>query len=252
MRPMPRRTRNGRREQARLAPGRACPAPVQRRRTVRPPPPSSSPAAVARRIALTGVVDERRDAGDADCEVDVAVTHGRPNVSEMMTATSMPMACPSARECVGHPSGSTGSRHDLPLFSTFDMSTPAFAQTKPWRVSEIMTPCSTRTMRLVSPSTTSMWRASLSHVAAYPARTVMVSRLQHDDAALGLRHDLLRDDEHVARLDDEPGARAASTPRAGRSSPARTSGMPARPMMRTSPITRPRDPDTGVGLVACG
>ena len=67
----------------------------------------------------------------------------------------------------------------MPVFSTFDASTPALAQMKPWCVSQIITPCSMRTMRFDSRSTTSIWRASFSNSRAYDSANgdgVTVSR----------------------------------------------------------------------------
>ena len=63
--------------------------------------------------------------------------------------------------------------------STFDASTPAFAHTKPCRVSEM----------IMSPTRRS--------TAADSSRRVLASILRRDDPALSLRHDLLRDDEDV-------------------------------------------------------
>ena len=62
---------------------------------------------------------------------------------------------------------------------------PAFAHTKPWRVSLMMRSPRRRTMRTDSDSTSSCAR-------------VEVVGIERDEPALGLRHDLLRDDEAVA------------------------------------------------------
>ncbi len=62
---------------------------------------------------------------------------------------------------------------------------PAFAHTKPWRVSLMMRSPRRRTMRTDSDST-------------QRAARVEVVGVERNEAVLGLRHDLLRDDEAVA------------------------------------------------------
>ena len=77
------------------------------------------------------------------------------------------------------PSGSSGSNARVPA-SRFDASTPALAQTKPWRVSAITRSPRRATTRTVSASTASA-RSSPAH-----------------DPAFGLRDDLRCHDDHVA------------------------------------------------------
>ncbi len=79
---------------------------------------------------------------------------------------------------------------------------PAFAHTKPWRVSLMTRSPRRRTMRTDSDST-----------SAVPCREVV--GVERDESVLRLRHDLLRDDEAVAvderralragRVDEQPG-----------------------------------------------
>ena len=57
--------------------------------------------------------------------------HGRPNVSAMITATSAPVSARTrSRMSRAERSGSSG-RSATQSASTFDWSTPAFAQTQP-------------------------------------------------------------------------------------------------------------------------
>src|SRR5713226_456760 len=92
--------------------------------------------------------------------------HGRPKVSETITATRTRRASSRpARILFADASGSLGSR--VTQFSTtLEVSTPALAQMNPWAVSEISTPRSIRTIRFDSRNTTSTTRGSLSKAAA--------------------------------------------------------------------------------------
>ena len=152
-------------------------------------------------------------------------------------------------------------RHDASRSSgpTFDASTPPFAQTKPCGVSVIRTPCSIRTTRRASRRTTSIWRGSRSHSLGEGDRLgPRLDRRQVDDRALGLRHDLLGDDEDVVGAEREdarrpldrvadqtgrgrrpprpPGCRRGRSPRRGR--PGRLDPAPAGARQRTSAVRR--------------
>ena len=75
---------------------------------------------------------------------------------------------------------------------------PPLAQTKPWCVSVMITPFAMRTTRFASRRTTSTWRASRSWRRANSVRDrAGLDGREVDDGALGLRHDLLGDDQHV-------------------------------------------------------
>ena len=115
-------------------------------------------------------------------------------------------------------SASTGSSAACPS-STFDRSTPAFAHTKPWRVSLMM-----RSPR----------RRSDAHRLRLDERAAgaEIGRVERHEPALGLRHDLLGDDEAVA-VGERRVLRVAppSTISSASTSPARTSGMPSTGMI---------------------
>ena len=110
----------------------------------------------------------------------------------------------------------------MPGSGAFEWSTPAEAQTKPWRVSAMMNGGRARTIRAVSRRTTSTSRGSrVAGELARPLRRLDV--LDPHDAALGLRDRLLRDDDDVAVLE----LRARPAISAPRSSPASISGRPS-------------------------
>ena len=94
----------------------------------------------------------------------------------------------------------------MPAPLAFDASTPAEAQTKPCRVSEIRSGGRERTIRSVSSRIAWTWRGSRSP-ASSRARSEGTISSSRDDPAFGLGDDLLRDDDDVAAL--EP-ARARS------------------------------------------
>jgi hypothetical protein len=81
--------------------------------------------------------------------------HGRPNVSVTTTPSrSTPSRSTSEpRSVSAEPSGSSGSRLSKPS-ATLDASTPAFAHTKPWRVSAITRSPRFATTRVVSDAMT--------------------------------------------------------------------------------------------------
>ena len=154
--------------------------------------------------------------------------NGRPNESVTITATSFP-ACRriEARIRRALSSGSTGSRTTVPGSAAFDGSTPADAQTKPWRVSAITSAPRERTTRFVSRRITSTLRGSLTSPASSRARAGRLDVVETHDAALRLRDRLLRDHDDVAVLE-----RAAPAISAPRSSPASISGRPSTGMDR--------------------
>ena len=81
----------------------------------------------------------------------VPCRNGRPNESVTMTATSTPAWLAKRRpDPRALASGSSGSRMTVPGSAAFEWSTPAEAQTKPWRVSAITRPPRERTTRSVS------------------------------------------------------------------------------------------------------
>ena len=134
-RPRPRRPRS-------RSPSRA--ARVRRRPAAR----SNPPAPPGRRRPCATSVWPRR--------------HGRPNESETTTAGRTPRAASMpARSRRADSSGSSGSRISSPGREALDWSTPAFAHTNPWRVSQISTPSRARSSSADSSSTTCTRRASL-------------------------------------------------------------------------------------------
>ena len=88
--------------------------------------------------------------------------HGRPNVSLTITATSTPRRARTMSTMRrAERSLSTGSSAASPC-CTFDRSMPAFAQMKPWLVSEMIRSPRRRTMRTDSCSTSALWASGSS------------------------------------------------------------------------------------------
>ena len=82
---------------------------------------------------------------------------------------------------------------------------PALAQTQPPVVSTISTPASARTTRRDSARTSSTIRGSLLQLGRQPAGALARRHLgQRSDTPLGLRDDLLGDDDDVAAARGEP------------------------------------------------
>ena len=108
--------------------------------------------------------------------------HGRPNVSVTTTPRSAPEALARAPPGVvsAEPSGSSGSSVSKPS-ATFEASTPAFAQTNPWRVSAITRSPRRATTRRVSRSTQAARPPSASGArrAPPPSRPPSGSRRPH-------------------------------------------------------------------------
>ena len=95
-------------------------------------------------------------------------------------------------------SGSSGSRISVSGPFAFDWSTPADAQTNPWRVSAMMSVGGLeRTIRRLSWRITSMRRAS-SAPASSRARSEGTTSSRRKYATFDLRDRLLRDDDDVA------------------------------------------------------
>ena len=153
----------------------------------------------------------------------------RPNESEITTATSTPGSSASAsRSLAAEASGSTGSRQTVSSPGTFEASTPALAQTKPWWVSEITMPRSMRTMRRLSLK----HDLDLARVLPVAGRVTLgergrLDRAEIDQTAFGLADDLVRHDEDVAGDAGSPAT--ASEIIRFKSSPGRTSGKPSTP-----------------------
>ena len=119
----------------------------------------------------------------------------------------------------------------------FERSTPAFAHTKPWRVSQIRMPRSQRTIFAHSESTTSIWRASLPDSAA-----ISCARSPGTTSASRTIRPSLLDTIFCAMTTMSPSriasrcASAASRMSVARSSPGRISGRPLTAVM-VSPVT---------------
>ena len=157
--------------------------------------------------------------------------HGRPKVSETITATSAPhRSFRSLPSRLADASGSTGSRETRSCPGTFEASTPALAQMKPWVVSAMITPRSIRTMRLDSRRTTSTKRGSLPQVSANsrarPEGTTSVSRTTRPSAFDTTFCATTRTSPVTRPL---PSRSAASEMRRARSFPSAISGIPGSP-----------------------
>src|SRR5918997_1973190 len=158
--------------------------------------------------------------------------HARPKESETITGPSTPRrSSRTAPSLAALLSGSRGRRQTVSSPGTFEASTPALAQTKPWRVSEMTTPRSMRTTRRLSRKTTSIWRGSFPHRDAY-------------SLASGEGSTVLRSTRRPSALlitlwvttSTSPGRRTGPTASAtspSRSSPGRTSGKPSTGMSST-------------------
>ena len=117
----------------------------------------------------------------------------------------------------------------------FEASTPADAQTNPWRVSAMTSGGRARTTSRASRE--DHLDAPGIGVAGELARTLgRLDAGEMDDATLDLRDRLLRDDEDVVRARSPCRAAAASTRSAARSSPSSSSGIPRSGITRSSPV----------------
>ena len=182
-------------------------------------PASSSATAItvaSRRRPRASAVPRRSssgcDAGDADGHVGRALAPGaaegvaddhRGRDAEAGGERLAERRAPTRRDRAGRST-------TQPSPGVFERSTPALAQTKPCSVSAMTRSSRRRRTARASRRITSRWSSVLL------------------DAALGLRDDLLGDDEHVAVLAVRRRDSTASPRRPARSSPGRTSGIPAR------------------------
>ena len=113
------------------------------------------------RVVQAPVIRNGVHAGDADGDVRYAVPPGpAEGVRDDHGGLDTKVFGEASRSLAAEASGSTGSRQTVSSPGTFEASTPALAQTKPWWVSEITMPRSMRTMRRLSLKTTSIWRGS--------------------------------------------------------------------------------------------
>ena len=153
--------------------------------------------------------------------------HGRPNVSEMITGTSVcPRSTSPRRIAAADADESIGSRQTAPSL-TFDWSIPAFAQTQPCFVSDRISPFVIRTIRFDSRSTSSTARASRSQASAHslaksPAVTVSscTTRPSALDTIFCVTTSTSPASSGVSCASSAPAISPA------KSSPSRTSGMP--------------------------
>ena len=189
------------------------------------------------RVGRAAEVDDAGEPGDADRDVGEAAA---PGAAERVGDDDRHLDTVAGPERVADlraPTGRCrrGAARPEPS-STFERSMPALAHTKPCSVS----------LMIRSPRRRRTRRDSCSMSAASRVEVVGIER---DEAALGLRDDLLRHDDAVAverAVCPARWPRRRSGRRAG--SPGRTSGIPAIGVM-TSPVlirTRSRDGVEGV------
>ena len=122
----------------------------------------------------------------------------RPNESAITTARAGRAAPRAGARALA--SGSRGSRTTQPVAARWTASTPALAQTNPWRVRQISTPrrrARSRPSRRGSPAR-GAGPCRARRQRAWPRRAGLDVG-QRADPALGLRDDLVRDDHDVAR-----------------------------------------------------
>ena len=197
-------------QRAPRAPGRPCPSPA------RSPPRlvgERSDGRLSGRPAVVGPatqVHRRGQPGAPIATLTTPVRQARPNVSVTTTPTADPERRRSpCRMRSARGVGVLAAAAPACPSSTFEASTPAFAHTNPCRVSAI-----TRSPR----------RATTRAVSASTAAASIV--LGHHPA-LGLRHDLLRDDHDVAVARVRRRSEHRRQSMVTRSSPGTTSGIPS-------------------------
>ena len=120
------------------------------------------------RVLLPAIVGQRREPGEADRDVGDPEAPGPPERVGDDDRQIDPRALAQIWR-VGvrrRRPGSSGRRQTNSL-ATFEASTAALAQTKPWCVSAMISPFCIRTIRAASRSTTSIWRGSLSQRSAW-------------------------------------------------------------------------------------
>ena len=221
--PMPRAASSGRRR-ARWRRGRPrpCPSPARRRAAS-----SSATQTSVTCISRPSASSVPRRSTTAAMPAQPMATSVRPRATSARTCRTRSRRPRrrrgrAGRRGCGGPSGRSRPAAARPSpRSTFDRSMPALAQTKPCLVSLMMRSPRRRRMRTDSCSTSRLWRQ----------RIVGVDR---DEPALGLRHDLLGDDERrrrrgVQRRIGIAIVVIASAMRSARSSPGWTSPMPSTP-----------------------
>ena len=190
-------------------------------------------AAACRGVGAPAPVVQRLHAGQADRHVELAVAPGAPEaVGDQHRRRVAPRAARAgARGCAARRRrgrGAARSASRAVMAEALEASTPALAQTKPWRVRQISTPRSARRISTDSSSTTWIARGSRSWPAggARPPARRRARRghvVERHERALGLGDGLVRDRHEltvVQRLAAQRGARIS----AARSSPGRTSG----------------------------
>ena len=187
----------------------------------------------------------RQSSSAASPAMPIATSHwpwrqARPKESAMTTAGRPGSAGPQARARWRRDRAAAVTT--CPRRAALEASTPALAQTKPWRVRQISTPRSARSTAADSSRTT--WTCA--RVLAVPARKLDRARAsarprQAPQRTLGLGHDLVREHEHVAGLAiRRPAAarrgRRPAAPRAARAAP-----MPADRSPLTPTPVQPRE-----------
>ena len=172
--------------------------------------------------------------------------NGRPNESLTITATSVP-ACRriEARIRRALSSGSTGRRTTVPGSGAFDVSTPADAQTKPWRVSAI-TSGAARAHDALRLAQDHLDLARVAHLAGELARAIRTARRRR--AARRGPPPSRRPSARPRRRRRPRAARARRSARRGRRPPrSRADPRPGRSRSRGRDAG---DADAGVRLVA--
>ena len=168
--------------------------------------------------------------------------HGRPNVSVMTTPMEMPRSRSMAnRNRRAEASGSFGRRMTTSSASVLDASTPELAHTQPCLLSVMTTPFFMRTIRLLSLSTTSTMRGSLSHISAICRANVDGVTVPRSTTAPSAFDTIFW---HITRMSPSLrptlAASIAASSNAGRSSPGWIWGTPGTGMMAIVLMGNPR------------
>ena len=177
-------------------------------------------------VGAAAPVVERREAGAADRDLGLAQPPGAAEaVGDRRPPTRRRAAAAiSARMRRAEASGSSGSRQTVSGSGRLEVSMPALAQTKPWRVSTIRTPRSARSTSRLSSRISSTRAGSLpSTAASRRASAPGIDRGEPAHPALRLGDDLLRDRRRRRRPRARRGRRSARRARI----PSPTSGRPA-------------------------
>ena len=135
----------------------------------------------------------------------------RPNES-VMTIAGRPAGRRTRRAARGpRRRGRAGASRSRVRRRAFDASTPAFAQTNPWRVRQISTPgTGAHELRRLVEHDLDLARVLAVLVGEQRARAAGLDVREVDDRALRLRHDLVRDDERRRRARRPPARSAAA------------------------------------------